>query len=263
MGWSRTAVVVALVVTSACGGDGGTGGTGSTDSTGSAGDRELSGELLVSAAASLTDAFHELGTAFEEAHPDLTVTFNHAASSTLATQMAEGAPADVFAAADPIQMDVVDDEGLVEERAVFTTTRLGIVVEAGNPLGIETLSDLTDDEVVLVLAAPEVPAGRSAAAMLEAEGIAVTPSSLEVDVRATLGRVELGEADAAIVYRSDIVTAEDTVEGVAIPDDQNVVVEYPIAASVAARNPDAADAFIAFVRGPDGQAALAAAGFGS
>jgi molybdate transport system substrate-binding protein len=224
---------------------------------------ELSGDLTVFAAASLTDAFEELAAAFEEGHPDLSVALNLASSSTLATQIIEGAPADVFASANQTQMDVVDDEGLVEERVPLTTNVLTMVVEAGNPFEIETLMDLAQDEVVLVLAAPEVPAGDVAAQMLDEQGIEVEPSSLEVDVRAVLSRVEFGEADAAIVYRSDVATADDTVEGVTIPDDQNVTAEYPIAVVSDAPNPDAAAAWVAFVTGPDGQSILEAAGFTS
>lgn len=224
---------------------------------------ELSGELTVFAAASLTDAFTELGEQFEATHDGVSITFNFASSSTLATQIVEGAEADVFASANHTQMDVVDDEDLAENREVFTTNVLEIVVEAGNPLGIETLEDLTRDDVILVLAAPEVPAGQFAAEMLDAQDIEVSPSSLEVDVRATLGKVELGEADAAIVYRSDVVTASDTVEGVTIPDDQNVIAEYPIATLTVGPNPAAAAAFLALVTGPDGQAVLEAAGFTS
>lgn len=226
------------------------------------GDAEaLSGELTVFAAASLTDAFTELESSFEAEHPDLDVIFNFASSSTLATQAVEGAPVDVFASANDTQMAVVTDADLATGPAEFTTNVLEIVVEAGNPLGIADLEDLTDPDVILVLAAPEVPAGQFADEMLTEQGIEVTPSSLEVDVRATLSKVELGEADVAIVYRSDVVTASDTVEGVEIPADRNVVASYPIVQMAEAANPDAAAAWIAFVEGPEGQAALDAAGF--
>lgn len=221
----------------------------------------LEGELVVLAAASLTDAFDELGATFEEQHHDLTVTFNFASSSTLATQIVEGSPADVFASADQTQMDVVDEEGLADPRVTLTTNLLEIAVEEGNPLDLTTLDDLSREDIVLVLAAPEVPAGQFAAELLEEQGVEVTPSSLEVDVRATLGRVELGEADAAIVYRSDVVTAADTVEGVEIPEEDNVVADYPIATLTGAANPDVAAAWVEFTTGPEGQAALEAAGF--
>lgn len=274
----RTAAVAAsLLVLAACGGDDATdtpdapveetdGGEADgpgegTDDTTDPDAAELSGDLTVFAAASLTDAFEELEASFEAEHPDLDVVFNFASSSTLATQMVEGAPVDVFASANDTQMTVVTDAGLADGPAEFTTNVLEIVVEAGNPLGIEDLEDLARDDVVLVLAASEVPAGQFAAEMLEAEGIEVTPSSLEVDVRATLSKVELGEADAAIVYRSDVVTADDTVEGVTIPDERNVIASYPIVTLSDAPNPDAAAAFVAFVNGPEGQAALETAGF--
>lgn len=225
------------------------------------GTEQLDGELMVFAAASLTDAFEELGATFTAEHPEVTVTFNFASSSTLATQIGEGAPADVFASANETQMDVLDDAGEVAVRTPLVSNALELAVEAGNPLGIETLEDLERDDVVLVLAASEVPAGELAAQMLQAEGIEVSPSSLEVDVRATLGRVELGEADVAIVYRSDVVTASEAVEGVAIPEARNATTSYPVATLVDAPNPDAAAAWLELVSGQQSARTFEAAGF--
>lgn len=237
--------------------DAGDGGT-SPDGVAPAG--EISGELLVAAAASLTDAFTELGQAFEAAHPDLTVTFAFAGSSTLASQIVEGAPFDVFASASPRQVALVIDAGLAERSEVVATNVLELAVEAGNPLGIRALEDLERDDVVVVLAAPEVPAGELAAGLLQRTGLSVTPSSLEVDVRAALGRVELGEADVAIVYRSDVVTASDAVEGVALAGADDLATDYPIVVLRDATNPDAAAAWVAFVTGPAGRDALERAG---
>jgi molybdate transport system substrate-binding protein len=246
------AALTATVLTAACSTDGAAG-----DATGG-----VSGELLVFAAASLTDAFDELRDAFVAANPDVEVVFNHAGSQTLASQINEGAPADVFASANTTQMDAVAAAGnLAGEPELFTANLLEIAVESGNPLGIRGLADLADPDLVLVLPAEEVPAGRYARQALDAAGVQVTPSSLEQDVRAALSKVELGEADASIVYASDIVASSDRADGVAIPIEQNVAARYPIAVLVGAPNPTAADAFVAFVRSDAGQEILTAHGF--
>lgn len=223
----------------------------------------VSGEVTVFAAASLTGVFEDLGEAFVEHNPQALVTFNFAGSQQLAGQIIQGAPADVFASASPRQMDAVSDGGLLTSEAeTFAANLLEIAVEAGNPLGIRGLEDLAAADITLVLAAPEVPAGQYAAEALEAAGIEVDPASLETDVRAVLSRVALGEADAGIVYVSDIA-AGDGVEGVPIPDEQNVGASYLIAPLTGAPNPSAARAFVAFARSEPGQRILADHGFGS
>lgn len=220
------------------------------------------GPVTVFAAASLTDAFEAIGAAFEEAHPASDVTCVFASSSTLATQITQGAPADVFAPADRTQMDAVADTGLVAGRPVaFAGNTLEIVVEDGNPLDIRGLADLTREDVTVVLAAEEVPAGRYAREALDAQGLDVRPASLETDVRAVRSRVVLGEADAGVVYASDIATAGDGVEGVAIPADENVPATYPIATLDDASNPAAARAFVDFVTSADGRRLLREHGF--
>jgi molybdate transport system substrate-binding protein len=246
------AALIAAVLTAAC-----STGDAAGEATGG-----VSGELLVFAAASLTDAFDELGEAFVAANPDVEVVFNHAGSQTLASQVNEGAPADVFASANTTQMDAVAAAGnLAGEPAIFTANLLEIAVERDNPLGIRGLADLADPDLVLVLPAEEVPAGRYARQALDAAGVEVTPWSLEQDVRAALSKVELGEADASIVYASDIVASAGRADGVAIPSEQNVAASYPIAVLAAAPNPTAADAFVSFVRSDAGQEILTAYGF--
>jgi molybdate transport system substrate-binding protein len=250
----RVAGLALAVIAVACGSAG-------ADGDGD-GEGAVSGELIVFAAASLTDAFDELSEAFEDANPDVEVVFNHAGSQTLASQINEGAPADVFASADTTQMDAVADTGnLAGEPDIFTANLLEIAVEPGNPLGVGGLADLADPELVLVLPAEEVPAGRYAREALDAAGVEVTPASLEQDVRTALSKVELGEADASIVYASDIVAADGRAEGVAIPAEQNVAASYPIAMLANAPNPVAAEAFIAFVLSDAGQEILVAYGF--
>jgi molybdate transport system substrate-binding protein len=249
--WLAAFATVAL--TTACG-------SGGTEADASSGD--VSGELVVFAAASLTDAFDEVGAAFVEANPDVEVVVNHAGSQTLASQIGDGAPADVFASADTAHMEAVAAGGhLAGEADGFATNRLEIAVEAGNPLGIGGLADLADPDVVLVLPAEEVPAGRYARTALEAAGVGVTPASLERDVRAALSKVELGEADASVVYASDIVAADGRAEGVAIPAEHNVRATYPLAVLADAPNPTAAAAFVAFVLSEAGQRILASHGF--
>ena len=216
-------------------------------------------ELTVFAAASLTESFTALAEEFEADHPEVTVTLNLASSQTCATQIKQGAPADVFASADVPHMDDVAD--LVDTPMVFAHNELAIAVEPGNPLGIAGLADLANDELKVVLGAPEIPVGAYALKALDAQGIEVEPVSLEETVKAVVTKVELGEADAGIVYVTDIAAAGDKVEGLAIPADQNVPATYPIAALKAAAHPAEAQAFVDYVTSPDGQATLERFGF--
>jgi molybdate transport system substrate-binding protein len=196
-----------------------------------------------------------------DAHPTVEVVLNHAGSQTLASQIDEGAPADVFASANTTQMAAVAAAGnLAAEAEVFTANLLAIAVEAGNPLGVDGLADLSDPDLVLVLPAEAVPAGQYAREALDAAGVEVSPSSLEQDVRAALSKVELGEADAAIVYASDVAASAAAV-GIDIPAEQNVPASYPIAVIADAPNPTAANAFVAFVLSDSGQDILATYGF--
>lgn len=228
---------------------------------GSVTDDQPHGELLVFAAASLHDVFDTLTASFARAYPQVTVTMHVAGSSTLATQILEGAPADVFAAADELSMDRVAAAGRVDRRQPLARNLLQIAVERGNPLQINGLDDLARQEVVFVQAASPVPAGRLAAQLLSTNRVDARPASYESDVRGALGRVALGEADAAIVYRSDLVSAPHTVEPVVIPDERNVSTAYPIATLRESANPSAARAWVEHVRGPAGRAALVDAGF--
>lgn len=222
----------------------------------------IAGELTVFAAASLTDAFTQLGDAFTEAHPNATIRFNFAASSELVAQIREGAPADVFASADQGTMArLVEAGNHGADPVVFTTNVAEIVVERGNPLGISGVADLARDDVLVVSCAPEVPCGRYTQQILDDAGVTVSFRSLEENVRAVVSKVILGEADAGIVYATDVRNAGDAAEGVAIPPDLNVVAEYPIAVTREAPNPAAAQAFVDFVRSAEGQAILESHGF--
>jgi molybdate transport system substrate-binding protein len=223
----------------------------------------VDGDLVVFAAASLTDAFTAIGDAFESEHPDVDVTLNFAASSDLVAQIDEGAPADVFASADQRNMDkLVEAERAAAEPATFATNSLAIVVEAGNPLDIASVEDLAEPDLVVVTCDPEVPIGGYTEQVFEAAGVDVTPDSLEETVRGIVTKVVEGEADAGLVYVTDVLAAGDEAEGVDLPADINVVAAYPIAPVTDAPNPAASEAFTEFVLSDDGQAILAALGFG-
>jgi len=224
----------------------------------------LAGSITVFAAASLTGAFTGLARDFESRHPGTTVALNFAGSSDLATQLAEGAPADVFASADEKNMTKATDAGLgVGEPVDFATNVLEIAVAPGNPDGIDGLADLDDPDVATVVCAPAVPCGSATAAVAAAAGVALSPVSEESSVTDVLGKVVSGEADAGIVYVTDVLAAGDTVEGVAIDEADRAVNTYPIVALRGSDEPALARAFVAFVAGPDGRRVLHAAGFGA
>jgi molybdate transport system substrate-binding protein len=219
-----------------------------------------SGTVTVFAAASLTGVFTALGERLEQEDPELEVQFNFAGSSALATQLTQGAPADVFASADQAQMAVVAD--LVDgEPAVFAGNVLEIAVPAGNPGRVTGLADLADPGRTVALCAPQVPCGAAAGRLFAAAGLTAAPDTLEEDVRAALTKVQLGEVDAALVYATDVRSAGRDVEGIAVPEAAGVVNEYPVGALAAAPNPAGAAAFVDLVLSPEGQQVLADAGF--
>jgi molybdate transport system substrate-binding protein len=221
----------------------------------------VKGSLTVFAAASLTEAFNKAGADFHTLHPAATVQFNFAGSPTLVTQITQGAQADVFASADQANMDKVTTAGLNSGTPqVFARNKLEIVVEKGNPKHITSLADLAQPGLLLVLAGPTVPAGKYAGQALQAAGVKVTPVSQETDVKSVVSKVELGEADAGIVYVTDVKAASPLVEGVAIPDQYNVVATYPAVVLKDSPNPVAAKAFLDYLLGP-GRANLASFGF--
>jgi molybdate transport system substrate-binding protein len=247
---ARLAAVLAAVALAlaGCGGDEPSGGSSAAP-----------GELKVFAAASLTAALTELGERFTAASGGTEVTFNFAGSQALATQIRQGAPADVFASADTTNMDKVGD--LVGTQQPFASNLLAIVVEKGNPRGVRTLGDLASSDLKVVLAAEEVPAGRYAKQVLDRAGVRVQPVSQEDNVKAVVTKVSLGEADAGIVYVTDVTAGGDKVEGVDIPEDQNVVATYPIATVKASRAQDPAQAFVDLVLSGEGQRVLKEHGF--
>jgi molybdate transport system substrate-binding protein len=213
-------------------------------------------ELTVAAAASLTAAFTDVGTAFHQAHPEALVTFTFGPSDGLATQILEGAPVDVFASASPAWMDLLESDGPgVSDRTDFARNRLAIVVPADNPAGIEGIDDLAREGVQLVLAAEGVPAGDYARQILKNAGIAVAALanvvSNEEDVALVLTKVVSGDADAGIAYVTDRTTElADRLELIEIADDANVIATYPIAIVNGTEEFDLARRFVDFVLGP-------------
>src|ERR1700674_2310273 len=222
----------------------------------------LSGTASVFAAASLTDSFKALGTAFQTAHSGTTIQFNFAGTPTLVTQIEQGASADVFASADKTNMDKLTADGFTSGTSqVFAHNKLEIVVAAGNPKGITSLADLAKPGVIYITEAPTVPAGKYALQILASAGVTLKPKSLETDVKSVVSKIELGEADAGIVYTTDVKAAGSKVQGVLIPDGVNVVATYPIVALKSTKNSELANVFVAYVLSADGQATLQSFGF--
>lgn len=243
--WAAMAVVVSIT------------GCGGTDAT-------AEREVLVSAAASLTDAFGEIEAAFEADHPGVDVLLNFGGSSTLRGQIREGAPADVFASANTSTMDDVVEAGdAAADPQIFARNRLQIAVPSGNPAGVTGVSDFADEELLLGLCAETVPCGDLAREVLAAAGVEPAVDTNEPDVRALLTKIEAGELDAGITYETDVASTAGAVEGVDIPDEYNVVADYPITVLAGAANSDDAAAFVDFVLSDDGREILDEYGFAS
>ena len=220
--------------------------------------------VTVLAAASLTDVFGQLKSAFEEANPGADLQFSFGGSSDLAQQIVNGAPADVFASANTKQMDVVSQAGLVQgQPQEFATNVLTIVVPPGNPKGIKTFADLARADVTEVVCAPQVPCGSATEKIEKRAGVQLSPASEEPDVRSVLSKVAAGEADGGLVYVTDARTAEGKVEQVDFPEANDAINQYPIAILKNAPRAQLAQAFVDFVLSPQGQQALKEAGFGT
>lgn len=272
--WRRAGVAAfgfAAAVAVACGGA-----TMPAAAPTTSGASALTGKVSVFAASSLTEAFKTIAVEFRKANPGVTVEFNFAASSALATQIDQGAPADVFASADMANMMKLTERSQIEGTPLtFANNAPVIIVPADNKAGIASPKDLARAGVKLVLAGPDVPIGSYARQIIDR--LAATPEygatyqdatlknlvSNEQNVRSVLTKIELGEADAGIVYKTDALVSKEKVKTIAIPDAANVVAVYPIGVVKTTKNRGAATAFIAFVTGAQGQAVLKAAGFES
>jgi molybdate transport system substrate-binding protein len=236
----------------------------STASGSAAGSSHAGDTLTVFAAASLKASFTQLAKTYETGHPGTTVTLSFAGSADLATQIRQGAPADVFASADTGNMDKLQQAGLVDgEPAIFATNTLALAVPPGNPAGIRSFADLAKPGTRLVQCARQVPCGAAAAAVAQQAGTDLNPVSEENSVTDVLGKVISGEADAGLVYITDVKSAAGKVEAVPFPEAAAAVNSYPIAALANSRNSKDGQAFVDLVTGPEGQQVLAEAGFGS
>jgi molybdate transport system substrate-binding protein len=216
------------------------------------------GDVVVFAASSLTEAFTEMGTAFKAANPKANVTFNFAGSGDLVTQITQGAPADVFASADDSNMKKLTDSGEnAGEPVSIAKNTMEIIVGKGNPKGVKGVADLARPDLIVVLCADTVPCGKNAAAVLKKAGITAAPKSLEDKVKGVVTKVSAGEADAGIVFVTDVNSANADADGVEIPADINVISNYPMVVTKEATNSTAAQAFIGYVASDAGQAILA------
>ena len=271
MNQTRRAPLLALVLAgalalAACGSSGGSDGSSATTAPKGAATSDgpaVDGEITVSAAASLTEAFTQIGKDFEAAHPGTKVTFNFDSSGTLSQQIIDGAPVDVFASADEANLQKVADADLVKGKpTAFARNRLIIVTKPGNPAGITSLADLPDAGVIS-LCGTDVPCGTFAAQALSSAGVALPGTSITrgQNAKATLAAVTEGDAVAGIVYVTDAKAAGDAVEAIEIPDDHNVVATYPVAVLTTAQDAALASAFVEYVASSGGQATLADKGF--
>jgi len=250
-----TLMLVALgVALSACGGM----------STGSSGSSVAeSTTVTVFAASSLKGSFSAIGAAFEADNPGVTVTFNFGPSSGLATQITQGAPADVFASASQKTMDAVSAASLAVSPQVFAVNSLAIATPVQQSVEVLSLADLAKPGVKVAVCQKVVPCGAAAHALFEQNKLSVTPSTEEVDVKAVLTKVQLGEVDAGVVYVTDVKSAQGSVTGIIIPAEYNVTTRYPIAALLTSSGSASATAtdFVDYVLSPAGQQVLLSAGF--
>ncbi|MGW7341553.1 molybdate ABC transporter substrate-binding protein [Streptomyces sp. NPDC054808] len=260
--WVGGAGAAALLALSACSSSSDPGADSDSAGGSSSSSAKVSGQVTVFAAASLKESFTTLGETFEKQHPGTEVTFNFAGSDTLAASITSGAPADVFASASPKTMATVTDAGAAAGTPVtFVRNQLEIATLPGNPDRVSSLKDLTGSGLKVVLCDKTVPCGAAARKALDASGLDLTPVSYEQDVKAALTKVELKEADAAVVYKTDVKAAGDKVTGVDFPESAEAVNDYPITLLKNAPNTDAAKAFIELVKSAEGQRVLTGAGF--
>lgn len=223
----------------------------------------VSGTVTIFAAAALSEVFEEMADAFSAEHPDVEVTLSFGGSSGLAAQLLQGAPADVFASANTETMERITDARLAPDPRAFATNTLVMAVPPGNPGRVAGLADLARPELVVALCAPEVPCGAAAATVFEGAGVTPSVDTYEQDVKAVLTKVVLGEVDAGLVYRTDVLAAGASVEGIEFAEAARAVVIFPIATLSSAPNPAAAEQFTAFVLSDAGQRILREAGFGA
>lgn len=251
------AACFSAVALSSCGGD-----VEPTGESAPAPSTSVSGTVTVLAAASLTESFEKLGEQLAAEYPGLEVVFSFGPSSGLVEQVLAGAPADVLATADTRTMDEAVGGGAVEgQPEVFARNTLTLAVPAGNPGGVTGLADLARPELRIAICEPKVPCGAASERLLKAAGVIAAPDTLTTDVKEATSLVSLGEADAALIYRTDAAAEGNAVETIEVPEADEVVNDYPVAILVDAPNPDGAHVVIDAITGDPGQAILADAGF--
>lgn len=251
-------VVAVLALVAGCGSD-----QPASTAGGSSSPSAITGTVTVFAAASLTESFSTLATSFEAAHPGVRIKLNFGASSALALQITQGAPADVFASASAKNMTQVISAKAATSSTTFAGNVLEIAVPPSNPAGVTTLADLAKPGVKVALCQPQVPCGATAQQVFDKASLTVKPVTLEPDVKAALTKVEINEVDAALVYVTDVRAAGAKVKGIEIPDAQNASTDYPIAVLAQAPNAAGARAFTDYVQSATGRQVLSAAGFAS
>ncbi len=245
-----TVLATALILSSACASPG-------------SGDDERRSGLRIAAASSLSGVFDELARAFESDHPGIPIEpIIYEGSPTLAAQIRDGRRIDVIASADEASLTAISAQ-LDGEPVAFATNGLVIAVPAGNPAGIRTLADLADDELTVVLCAASVPCGASARALLRSADLSIVAASEEQNVKAVVAKIQAGEADAGIVYATDVIASAGALEGIAVEGSDEARTTYPIATLTGAGNPSAARAFVSWIRSPTAREILARAGFGA
>jgi molybdate transport system substrate-binding protein len=237
------------------------GASSSSSSPAASSSASATGRITVFAASSLKETFTQLGKQFETAHSGDTVKFSFGASSTLATQITDGAPADVFASASPKNMTTVVSAGDASNPQDFAKNTAEVAVPPSNPANVTSVNDLAKSSVKTALCQPQVPCGVVAAGVFKNAGITVKPVTLQPDVKSVLTQVELGNVDAGVVYVTDVMAAGSKVKGVMIPANVNASTMYPIAAISGSKEMSIAQAFVAYVLSPAGQSVLSAAGF--
>ena len=252
------ALAIGALLVAGCGGSNGSGSGATTSSA----PPTQSGTLTVFAAASLTESFNALGKQFEAAHPGVHVTFNYNGSSTLVQQITQGAPADVFASADQTNMDKLVKAGLNGAAPQnFASNVLEIAVPPGNPKHITGFADLAKPGVAVVVCAAQVPCGSATQKVENATKVTLHPKSEEQDVKSVLTKIEANEADAGLVYVTDVTSAGDKVTGVPFPEADQAINVYPLVVVKGSKQAVLAGQFVAFVLGPQGRQELAKDGF--
>jgi molybdate transport system substrate-binding protein len=253
IGLSAGACAAAVSLVAAC---------GSSGPSTSSGSGQVKGTVVVFAAASLTNAFNKIGTQFQKAHPGVSVKFNYAGSSSLATSIKQGAPADVFASADTTNMKTVTSANLATgQPTTFAKNKLEIMVDKGNPMKIKNIDQLANPKVKVAVCAPSVPCGKYSTEIFDKANITVKPVTEETSVTGVVTKITLGEADAGIVYVTDVKAAGNQATGVPIPPKQNVTADYPIVELKNAPNSTASKSFMQYVNSPAGQDVLRSYGF--